>query len=166
MSTPASTTEHKASTGEHAPGTARVHKSLRIPADVAAQVKACARPGESESAAYVRLVVAGLAAQQANTSASTGEHKSEHKASTTEHTGGHDRDATVAALVDQLKVKDEQIATLQRIVERDQLMRAAQGHMLDGQVADDDHDQLVPQAPARTTWRARLAAWLMRDGRR
>lgn len=93
----------------------KVHKSLRIDAGTAERVRALVRDGESEAAAYNRVLVAGLDAM--NGAADSG--KTEQGVA--EGDGAmHAVSETVAALREQLSVKDEQIRALTGLVEQSQ----------------------------------------------
>lgn len=116
---------------------ARVHKSLRIDATDAERVRALMEDGESEAAAYGRVISAGLDALEAvggpGTAAEDGEAPDAHDApcdALTESLRAHV--ATLAAEVDtlraQLEVKDGQISALTRITEQSQTLHAVAEH--------------------------------------
>lgn len=97
----------------------KVHKSLRIDADTAERVRALVRDGESEASAYGRVLVAGLDAMEGK----------RHDGADGDSSGGRrhgDPEAmravseTIAALREQLAVKDEQIRSLTGLVEQSQ----------------------------------------------
>lgn len=116
---------------------ARVHKSLRIDATDAERVRALMADGESEAAAYGRVISAGLDALEAvggpETAAEDREAPDAHDATCdalTESLRAHV--ATLAAEVDtlraQLEVKDGQISALTRITEQSQTLHAVAEH--------------------------------------
>lgn len=116
---------------------ARVHKSLRIDATDAERVRALMADGESEAAAYGRVISAGLDALEAaggpEADADGGEAPDARDAPSdalTESLRAHV--ATLAAEVDtlraQLEVKDGQISALTRITEQSQTLHAVAEH--------------------------------------
>ena len=100
---------------------AKVHESLRIDEGIAGRVLALSEEGESKAATYGRVLAAGLDALEG---ARGGEPRTEHG----EGQGAASELETLrdyaATLKEQLKVKDEQIATLTRITEQAQTLHA------------------------------------------
>lgn len=96
----------------------KVHKSLRIDADTAERVRALVRDGESEASAYGRVLVAGLDAMEGK------RHDDADGDSGGRRQGDQEAmravSETVAALREQLAVKDEQIRALTGLVEQSQ----------------------------------------------
>lgn len=122
-------------TGEKAEGdVARVHKSIRMEAETLRRARALMADGESESAALVRALEAGLDALEA----AQATEREGHGTEPTTIGGDALRDAleahvaTLAAEVDalraQLEVKDGQISALTRITEQSQTLHAVAEH--------------------------------------
>ncbi len=116
---------HFVFTSEHSPdqgkrerevstvATERVHKTLRLPAELADRASLARLDGETDTQLYARLIEAGLdaPAEQPTTTASQ---------ATVEALKGH-----IADLQKQLAVKDGQIEALQGITERAQALHGA-----------------------------------------
>lgn len=116
---------------------ARVHKSLRIDATDAERVRALMADGESEAAAYGRVISAGLAslggaqaAQDTEVAPDYHDDADGPSDALTEALRAHV--ASLAAEVDtlraQLEVKDGQISALTRITEQSQTLHAVAEH--------------------------------------
>lgn len=116
---------------------AKVHKSLRIDATDAERVRALMADGESEAAAYGRVIAAGLdvleavGGHEAATDGAEAPDADEGPSDAlTESLRAHV--ATLAAEVDtlraQLEVKDGQISALTRITEQSQTLHAVAEH--------------------------------------
>lgn len=126
---------------------AKVHKSLRIEQALADRVRDAMAKGETETAAYARVIETGLDALEARTKPDATEDAQE---GTEEQAADEDRltpderrengeievlrdyvatlkDAN-ARLTEQLAVKDEQIAALTRITEQSQALHAITEH--------------------------------------
>lgn len=112
---------------------AKVHKSLRVDEGDAERVRALMADGESESAAYGRVISAGLEALEASSTtmaddggAEDRDRRDEPSEALTEALRAHV--ASLAAEVDtlraQLDVKDGQIAALTRITDQSQTLHA------------------------------------------
>lgn len=135
---------------------ARLHKSLRIDATDAERVRALMVDGESEAAAYGRVISAGLDALEGAQAAQDSEaapdaHEGTEGASDalTEALRAHV--ASLAAEADtlraQLAVKDEQITALTRITEQSQTLHA---------VAERKALETTEAKAERRGWLARL----------
>lgn len=112
---------------------AKVHKSLRIDAELAERVRRAVADGESESAAYCRLIAAGLEASEGPCEGDSAESGQDHAGgqdaageALTEALRAHiaDLSAEVETLRGQLEVKDAQITSLTRITEQSQTLHA------------------------------------------
>lgn len=106
----------------------RVHKSLRLDADLAARVTSLRSDGESEGAAYSRIIEAGVAALE-------GEEPGRERPLENEATAGGRVVAALESHVDTLKkqldamaaqlaTKDAQIEALTRLTEQAQTLHA------------------------------------------
>lgn len=94
----------------------KVHKTLRFDEALAARVQASKSDGESDAAAYERIVVAGLDALE-------GKHPGGRDPTTGEHLA--DLREEIATLRSQLDVKDAQIEALQGIAAQAQALHGA-----------------------------------------
>lgn len=131
--------EHK---GEHKIGEAvkKIHKSLRIDAEDTKRVIALKRDGESENAAYGRVISAGLGALEDSKEAAEREGSNpahgareiadDASGALVEALQGHlsALTAEVETLKSQLEVKDSQIAALTRIADQSQTLHAVAEH--------------------------------------
>lgn len=135
---------------------ARVHKSLRIDATDAERVRALMADGESEAAAYGRVISAGLdalggaqAAQGTEVAPDYHDDADGPSDALTEALRAHV--ASLAAEVDtlraQLEVKDGQISALTRITEQSQTLHA---------VAERKALETTEAKAERRGWLARL----------
>lgn len=135
---------------------ARLHKSLRIDATDAERVRALMEDGESEAAAYGRVISAGLdalegaqAAQESEVAPDAREAAEPPSDALTEALRAHV--ASLAAEADtlraQLAVKDEQITALTRITEQSQTLHA---------VAERKALETTEAKAERRGWLARL----------
>lgn len=119
---------------------ARVHKSLRIDATDAERVRALMADGESEAAAYGRVISAGLASLEGAAGEQTPVEGTEAP-DAREGADGTSHDlvaaltahvatltAEVGTLRAQLEVKDGQISALTRITEQSQTLHAVAEH--------------------------------------
>lgn len=146
------------------PSGGKVHKSLRIDADTAERVRALVRDGESEASAYNRVLAAGLNAMEC------GAGKVADDAGSAHGDGGDAMRAvleTVAALRDQLSVKDEQIRALTGLVEQSQTIakQSQQLHaMAEAKALPVERD--TAQADERDVDDGRRGWWSRRFGRR
>lgn len=112
---------------------AKTHKSLRIEDELIAGVQAVRLEGESEAAAYNRVIEAGLTvleADKAEPGKTAAGADNEPQEAAQAPTGADTRlvetlTATVDALREQLAVKDEQIAALTRLTDQAQQLHAA-----------------------------------------
>lgn len=130
---------------------AKVHKSLRIEQALADRVRAAMAEGETETAAYARVIETGLDALEARAKPDAAEDAASGKQEgTKEQTAAEGRPtpgerrgngetevlrdyvATLkdanARLTEQMAVKDEQIAALTRITEQSQALHAITEH--------------------------------------
>lgn len=108
---------------------ARVHKSLRVDAGLDARVRAQALDGESDAAAYSRVIEAGLSAMEGRRGDESGHAADDGgQAATGVQDGGNAASdgatgplaATIEALRAQLDAKDGQIAALTDLLGRSQ----------------------------------------------
>ncbi len=95
----------------------KVHKTLRFDEDLAARVQASKSDGESDAAAYERIVAAGLDALEGE------RHGGGRDPTTGEHLA--DLREEIATLRSQLDVKDRQIEALQGIAAQAQALHGA-----------------------------------------
>lgn len=112
----------------------RVHKSLRIDAALADRVRASMRDGESESAAYVRLIATGLDAMEhgddgggsAPQAAAQAPTEAPEDSALVEALRAHVETlrAQVGTMTGQMAAKDEQIASLTRLADQAQRLQA------------------------------------------
>ena len=135
---------------------ARLHKSLRIDATDAERVRALMVDGESEAAAYGRVISAGLDALEGTQTAQDTEAAPDYRDDAdgpsdalTDALRAHV--ASLAEEVDtlraQLAVKDEQITALTRITEQSQTLHA---------VAERKALETTEAKAERRGWLARL----------
>lgn len=104
------------------PSGSKVHKSLRIESGTAERVRALVRDGESEASAYNRVLIAGLDAMESEMGSDEQEVTGEGQGERDDAEAMHAVSETIAALREQLAVKDEQIRTLSGLVEQSQVI--------------------------------------------
>ena len=99
----------------------KVHKTLRLMSETAERVRGLMADGESETAAYVRVIEAGLACLEAVGNETRPPEEAESGGGAPDQ-GGTMRalTQTIEALTAQLEIKDEQIRALTRITEESQ----------------------------------------------
>ncbi len=122
----------------------KVHKSLRIDEALAGRVDAVKDDRESDSAAYSRIIEAGVSLLEAGGGDAQG------AAPTDPNAGGAAVEAlaaTVDVLTAQLAIKDEQIASLTRLTEQAQTLHAMQAAKAIEQPREqDDQDVEVEES--------------------
>lgn len=104
----------------------KVHKSLRIDADLAERVSALRADGETETAAYLRAIEAGVTAlESGNDQEAEGDRKGPQSAS---QQAIDALTRTIDLLAEQLEAKDEQIRTLSALTNQAQQLHAMGEH--------------------------------------
>lgn len=106
---------------------ARVHKSMRIDAGLAAAVASLKLDGETEADAYRRALAAGVDALTAARSMESEWSSENAQKSLTSDICSRMLKEENARLIAQLAVKDEQLATMARIAEQAQKLHALTG---------------------------------------
>ena len=142
----------------------KVHKTLRLDSTLDDAIHGLKREGESDNAAYVRALQAGVAALVAdismNTDVNTCEHKSEHRS---EHTDEHTSKALVAALQGHIEALEAEAADLRGRLTRSEEHGRELADSLAQQAATAsrlaEQAQMLQAAQMKTAhpWRARLA---------
>jgi plasmid stabilization system protein ParE len=160
----------------------KVHKTLRLESSLDDAVRSLKREGESDNAAYARVLQAGVAALLADVSASTDvsthEHKSEHTSTCgnaqaasdvsthehkSEHTDEHTQKALVAALQAHIGALESESADLRSWLDLAQEHEREMADALAQQAATAsrlaEQAQMLQAAQMKTAhpWRARLA---------
>jgi hypothetical protein len=152
----------------------KVHKTLRLEGSLDDAVRGLKREGESDNAAYARVLQAGVAALLADVSASTDvsthEHKSEHTstcgnapATSDVSTHEHTQKALVAALQAHIGALESESADLRARLDLAQEHEREMADALAQQAATAsrlaEQAQMLQAAQMKTAhpWRARLA---------
>lgn len=157
---------------------AKVHKSLRLDAELVERVTAHKLPGETEVTAFALVLSAGcdhlegcqVGENTVRTRADQAEHGGEHAENTQRNTpdpmGGTVEELrdhietlkqTTAYMREQLKVKDEQIAVANRLADQAQILtgRAQELHAMSTETKALEE----PVAEGRKTWREKWRAF-------
>ena len=138
----------------------KVHKTLRLESSLDDAVRGLKREGESDNAAYARVLQAGVAALLADVSASTDVSTHEHKS---EHTDEHTQKALVAALQAHIGALESESADLRSRLDLAQEHEREMADALAQQAATAsrlaEQAQMLQAAQMKTAhpWRARLA---------
>ena len=142
----------------------KVHKTLRLDSTLDDAIHGLKREGESDNAAYVRALQAGVAALVADISMSTDvntcEHTGEHRS---EHTDEHAQKALVAALQGHIEALEAEAADLRGRLTRSEEHGRELADSLAQQAATAsrlvEQAQMLQAAQMKTAhpWRARLA---------
>lgn len=114
---------------------ARIHKTLRLDEDVAARVGALKEEGESEAAAYSRVICAGVEALETPARGEGGGNQAALVSSLAEHIDTL-REAN-EALRGQLRIKDAQIEALTGITQAAQALQGLAHRQLEDKAAGD-----------------------------